>query len=235
MLETFRSFSDTIRDYELHRSEGLLLRHLSRVLKVLTQTVPDNAKTEAVRDCELHLHTVIRQVDSSLLDEWEKLRYPGERPTPPAGEERPPRAEETSLDLTRDERAFTAAIRARIFFFLRAWADRDFEVALDAVDSALDDQGERWSADRLQSAGEDYLAEHERLMFDPEARNLRHTYVKKLPEQHKWRVDQMLVDSEGHNDWAAAFEVDVRASRARREPVLQLLHLARVSTQGNRG
>ena len=76
MFESFRSFSDYIRDYELQRAEGLLLRHLSRVHKTLTQGVPDAAKNDAVREMEIYLGTMIRQVDSSLLDEWEKMRDP---------------------------------------------------------------------------------------------------------------------------------------------------------------
>jgi hypothetical protein len=46
MFENFRSFADYIRDYELQRAEGLLLRHLNSVYKVLAQTVPDSAKTD---------------------------------------------------------------------------------------------------------------------------------------------------------------------------------------------
>ena len=76
MFESFRSFSDYIRDYELQRAEGLLLRHLNSVYKVLAQTVPDAAKNDTVREMELYLGTMIRQVDSSLLDEWEKMRDP---------------------------------------------------------------------------------------------------------------------------------------------------------------
>ena len=76
MFESFRSFSDYIRDYELQRAEGVLLRHLNSVFKVLAQTVPDTAKNDEVREMELYLGTMIRQVDSSLLDEWEKMRDP---------------------------------------------------------------------------------------------------------------------------------------------------------------
>src|ERR1044072_3712387 len=74
MFEQFRSFSDYIKDYELQRAEGVLLRHISSVHKVMAQTVPDAAKTDAVREMEDSLQLMIRQVDSSLLDEWEKMR-----------------------------------------------------------------------------------------------------------------------------------------------------------------
>ncbi|MFA6111409.1 MAG: DUF3516 domain-containing protein, partial [Candidatus Latescibacterota bacterium] len=73
MFESFLSFADYVREYELQRSEGLLLRHLHGVYKVLVQTVPETAKNEVLREMELYLGTMIRQADSSLLDEWEKM------------------------------------------------------------------------------------------------------------------------------------------------------------------
>jgi len=71
MFEQFRSFAEYVYDYDLQRSEGLLLRHLHNVYKVLVQTVPDAAKTDEVREMELYLRALLRQVDSSLEDEWE--------------------------------------------------------------------------------------------------------------------------------------------------------------------
>ena len=43
-----------------------------------------------------------------------------------------------------------------------------------------------------------------------------------------WRVQQMLVDEEGHNDWVAVFEVDLEASREKGEPVLGLRRIGPV-------
>ncbi|HET8644451.1 MAG TPA: DUF3516 domain-containing protein, partial [Vicinamibacteria bacterium] len=62
--------------------------------------------------------------------------------------------------------------------------------------------------------------------LDPEARNLRHTHVTPSPDTATWRVQQMLVDTEGLNDWVAELEVDLGASRAAAQPVLRLLRLA---------
>src|SRR5258706_5814141 len=121
MFESFRSFADYIRDYELQRAEGVLLRHLNRVYKVLTQNVPDAAKNDQVREMELYLGSMIRQVDSSLLDEWEKMRDPNYQRAE-SKEVRPPGAEEAARDITRDAKAFTAAIRTGIFGFLRGLA-----------------------------------------------------------------------------------------------------------------
>src|SRR5436190_10652312 len=130
MFESFRSFSDYIRDYELQRAEGLLLRHLNSVYKVLTQTVPDSVKNDTVREMELYLGLMIRQVDSSLLDEWEKMRDPAyERAE--TKDVRPPGAEE--VDITRDAKAFTSEIRTRVFTFLRGLVNEDYEQALTTI------------------------------------------------------------------------------------------------------
>ena len=132
MFESFRSFSDYIRDYELQRAEGVLLRHLNRVYKVLAQNVPDAAKNDQIREMELYLGSMIRQVDSSLLDEWEKMRDPNFQRAE-TKEVRPPGAEEAAQDITRDTKAFTAAIRNLIFVFLRGLVIADYEVALASL------------------------------------------------------------------------------------------------------
>ncbi len=55
MFEQFRSFAEYIYDYELQRSEGLLLRHLNSVYKVLSQTVPDGVKNDEAIEIEFYL------------------------------------------------------------------------------------------------------------------------------------------------------------------------------------
>ncbi|MFN8944631.1 MAG: DEAD/DEAH box helicase, partial [Pseudobdellovibrionaceae bacterium] len=74
MYENFHSFAEYIREYDLQRIEGLLLRYLSEVYKVLEQTVPDAMKTEEVRALVVYFGSMVRQVDSSLLEDWQKLR-----------------------------------------------------------------------------------------------------------------------------------------------------------------
>jgi len=226
MFEEFRSFADYIKLYELQRAEGLLLRHLSSVFKALAQTVPDAAKNDAIREMELYLATMLRQIDSSLLEEWEKMRDPNYVPRGESAEVRPPGAEEAARDITREAKAFTAAIRTHIFTFLRALISGDFEAALANVNTAPSADDEPWTADRLRRALETYHVEHERLRLDPAARNLQHTYVTPSENQRHWRVQQMLVDPAEANDWVAEFDVDLAASRAAGEPVLQLRRLA---------
>jgi Domain of unknown function (DUF3516) len=239
MFETFRSFADYIRDYELQKSEGLLLRHLNSVFKVLSQTVPDAAKSEQVREMEIYLGDMLRQVDSSLLDEWEKMRDPNFQRAE-MKEVRPAGAEEAAKDITRDTKAFTAAIRNRVFTFLRGLAVGDFEGATEVLAVPLtptcsSSKGERekslngdvqpWTSERLAAAMDAYHVSHQRLCLDPNARNSRHTYVTPSDDRKTWRVQQMLVDPEEHNDWVAEFEVDLAASREAEEPVMRLTRI----------
>ena len=220
MFEEFRSFADYIKIYELQRAEGLLLRHLSSVYKVLAQTVPDAAKNDTLREMEIYLATMLRQIDSSLLEEWEKMRDPNYVPRGEAPDVRPPGAEEAARDITRDAKTFTAAIRNRIFTFLRALTSGDLETALATAPSSPED--EPWTTDRLRRAFEAYHVDHEYLRLDPEARNVRHTYVTPSEDQRSWRVQQMLVDPAEANDWVAEFDVDLAVSREAGEPALQL-------------
>jgi hypothetical protein len=225
MFEQFRSFADYIKDYDLQRAEGLLLRHLSRAHKVLTQTVPDTAKNDAVREMELYLSTMIRQIDSSLLDEWEKMRDPNYQRAE-TKEVRPPGADEAARDITRDTKNFTSAIRNRIFTFLRGVANGDYEQALAALASAEQPGGEAWTADRLRTAMEEFHVEHQYICLDPNARNVRHTYVIPADDKRSWRVQQMLIDPDEHNDWVAEFEVDLAQSRAQGDPALRLRRMS---------
>ena len=244
MFEEFRSFADYIKIYELQRAEGVLLRHLNSVYKVLAQTVPDSAKTDAVREMELYLSTMLRQVDSSLLEEWEKMRNPDYRPAAAdAAEVRPPGAEEAARDVTRDPKAFTAAIRTKVFAFLRAFANGDFPAALSALEPAapampatpgdagawVESEGPLPTPASLEASLDSYLATHGLLLLDPAARNVRHTYVVPSEDKRTWRVDQVLVDPEAHNDWVAQFEVDLAASRAVAEPILRLRRVGPVA------
>jgi hypothetical protein len=94
---------------------------------------------------------------------------------------------------------------------------------LDAPRESTDDRV--WTPDDLKAAAEAYRVEHQQLRFDPEARNLRHTHVAHSEDGQTWRVEQMLVDPELHNDWVAEFDVDLGASRDAQQPVLRLLRL----------
>jgi hypothetical protein len=274
MFETFSSFGDYVRSYDLHRAEGLLLRHVNGVYGVIRQTVPDSAKTDAVREMEIYLGAMIRQTDSSLLDEWEKMRDPSYL-APEAKEMRPPGAEEFDRDITRDAKAFTALIRTRIFAFFSSLNKKDFGAALEALEiSPLSREGTKetsfsaeisplspeggtqipsspvegspeitggkkewgatggieetpgvdghWTVELLAEALGRFHAEHGSIRLDPEGRNSRHTVVKPSDDKRTWKVQQVIADPEGDNDWCAEFDVDIVKSRERSEVVMRL-------------
>ncbi|MEM7235544.1 MAG: DUF3516 domain-containing protein, partial [Planctomycetota bacterium] len=220
MFEQYSSFADYVRSYDLQRSEGLLLRHLSQVHKILRRTIPDSAKTDDLWDAELYLEKMIRQVDSSLIDEWEKMRDAGY--VPPEEEEiRPPGAEEADADVTRDEKAFLAAIRNRIFAFLRALVIDDLEEAIRLLGDDEDLDGQPWTVKRLGEILDEYFESHEGICLDPNARNIRHTQ-KIRDTDNTWVIQQVLVDPEEHCDWMVEFDVLLEDSRAERDAVLAL-------------
>jgi len=224
MFEGFRSFSDYVEEYDLERAEGLLLRHLNSVYKVLSQTVPDGVKSATLWEMEFYLREMLRQIDSSLLDEWERMRDPSWTAAEPGDEARPARPEEPP-DVTRDAKAFTAAIRTRAFAFLRAWSIGRDEDALEALDSRGDAEGGEWTVERLRAARDAHAVEHSGLRLDPEARNLRHTFVEAAGDGRAWRVQQMVVDTADLNDWVLELDVDLSASREASRPVVRMLRL----------
>ena len=84
MLERFATFNDYVREYELQRSEGVLLRYLTDAYKTLAQTVPESYRDEALDEALQSLRRTVREADSSLLDEWERLQQPDAAPLQPA-------------------------------------------------------------------------------------------------------------------------------------------------------
>ena len=214
MFENYRSFNDYVNDYDLHRVEGALLRHLSSAYKVLAQTVPEANKSEPVQEMEAWLAGVLHGTDSSLLDEWERMRDPNYKPG--ESEDKP----EQAPDITRNKREFTALIRTEIFRFLKPLAEENYTAAVASLSATT------WKADDLAATLDPYFDTHERIRLDPEARNGRHTYVDATPTT--WRVSQVLVDPEELNDWQLQFTVDVAQAREDGKPTLVLLSLGPV-------
>ena len=73
MYERAMGFNDFVQYYSLERAEGVLLRYLSDAYKALRHTIPDTAVTDELDDIIEWLGELVRQTDSSLVDEWEKL------------------------------------------------------------------------------------------------------------------------------------------------------------------
>jgi superfamily II RNA helicase len=222
MFERYLSFADYVKDYGLQRSEGLLLRHLSQVWKVLSQTVPEGAKTEEVVEMEDYFRELIRGIDSSLLEEWERLRDPdfvaadaADKPARPA-----------AFDITRDAAAFRRLVRTAIFGFLQDIAARDWESAASRLltgEAVVPAEGEPMSAEakRIAAAFAAYFDARGRFRLDPEGRAAKHTHWNDDGAAGEWSVAQMLVDPEEQNDWEARFAVSLAPSRAENRAVVR--------------
>jgi superfamily II RNA helicase len=215
MYERFSSFDDYIRDYGLQRSEGVLLRYLTEAWKTLEQTVPAALRTDDVLDMMAHFRALLRDVDSSLLDEWESLKDPGVRAARAGA---PALAPPPRRDLDADPRALAARLRADLHRLVRALAVRDYEAAarLLAADGA-----EPWTAARLEEAMAPYWAEHAKLLTTPEARRPQHTRLEDLG-QRRYRLQQRLIDPEGEEDWSLDCLVDLALPRPEGGPLLEL-------------
>ncbi len=215
MVENYVDFAGYVKLYELERAEGVLLRHISSVHKVLAQTVPPASKNEDVQEIEDWLAGLLRGTDSSLLDEWERLKNPDWKPLEDDADKAP-----EAIDITKNKREFTALIRIEIFRFLRSLAAGRYDAAAELVAP--------WTEDQLLELTEAYYQEHERLTLDPEARNHKHTYVTQDDDAGVWTIAQVLVDPEGLNDWQAIFTVDKNLARDEGKPTLNLISMATI-------
>jgi hypothetical protein len=217
LFERAMTFGEYVNFYGLARSEGLLLRYLSDAFKALRQTVPDAVRTEEIADLTEWLGELVRQVDSSLLDEWESLRNPTD---PDAADRGGPAVPTGPPPVTANRRAFTVLVRNALFrrvelFARRRWNDL---AALDADDA--------WDADRWADVVEDYFAEHEELGTGPDARGPQLLIIEDLPGA--WRVRQIFDDPAGDHDWGISAEVDLAASDEAGTAVLRITDAGRL-------
>ncbi|WP_221031110.1 DEAD/DEAH box helicase [Actomonas aquatica] len=206
MFERYDSFADYVKRYGLQRSEGLLLRHLSQTWKVLSQTVPAAAKTEEVEELEVYFRELIRGIDSSLLEEWERMQNPdfeaAETPDKPQ--------RKTPVDITRDAKAFLRLVRFAVHGVLQDANAGDFETIAQRTGS---------EALAVEDAWRPYFEASERLRLDPEGRAAKHTHIEE--DGSIWHVAQVLIDGEGLGDWELRLDVDLAASRETGDVVMR--------------
>ena len=214
MWERAMTFREYVSVYGLVRSEGAVLRYLSDAFKALRSGVPAAARTEELTDIVEWLGELVRQVDSSLLDEWEQLTSPDQPLTAPVAVPARPRP------LTGNERAFTAMVRNALFRRVELFARQRWD------DLGELDSGSGWSADRWQEVIEDYFAEHDDVGIGADARGPALLIIDRRPEL--WRVRQILDDPAGDHDWGIEVEVDLEASDADGAAVLRVIDSGRL-------
>lgn len=214
MWERAMTFREYVSVYGLVRSEGAVLRYLSDAFKALRSGVPAAARTEELTDLVEWLGELVRQVDSSLLDEWEQLTSPDQPLTAPTAVPARPRP------LTGNQRAFTAMVRNALFRRVELFARRRWD-ALGELDS-----GSGWTAARWRDVIEDYFAEHDDLGLGADARGPALLIIDRHPGV--WRVRQILDDPAGDHDWGIEVEVDLEASDEEGAAVLQVTEVRRL-------
>jgi superfamily II RNA helicase len=204
--ERAMSFTEYVGFYGLARSEGLVLRYLADAYKALRQTVPEEARTEELADLIEWLGEMVRQVDSSLLDEWERLRD-GADVLPGGG-----RRDAAPPPVTGNKRAFRVLVRNELFRRVQLAALRRYEElgALDGEDG--------WDAEAWEDALEPYFAEHDEIGTGPDARGPGMLIIEELPG--RWEVRQIFDDPAGDHDWGLSARVDLAASDEAGEAVL---------------
>ncbi|HEX6197439.1 MAG TPA: DUF3516 domain-containing protein [Jiangellaceae bacterium] len=209
IYERAMTFSEFVAHYKLARSEGLVLRYLADAYRALRQTVPPEAHDETLTDLIEWLGELVRQTDSSLLDEWERLQAGDVL----HGDVRPPGTEEPS-GVTGNVRAFRVMVRNAMFRRVEL-AAREAWGELGELDG---DDG--WDADTWADALEPYFEEHEDIGIDAAARSADMVLIEEGPDV--WTVRQILDDPAGHHDWAILAEVDLRTSDAEGRAVVHI-------------
>ena len=199
MFERAMTFGEYVQDYGLKRSEGVLLRYLSDVYKGLVQNVPDDHRTDDLDDVTAWLGAVVRQVDSSLIDEWERLLHPDDGPDDAV---RPDSAAERTI--VDDERAFRVMVRNAMFDWVQRLARRDGD---DAA---------------LIEAMAPYWDEFDEIDTGPAARGGALFSF----DRATGRVVQTLLDPDHSGEWAITAEVDFDESAERGSPAIRLLGIA---------
>jgi superfamily II RNA helicase len=222
MFETFQSFAEYVREYELQRVEGLLLRYISDVYRALVQTVPESARNDELDAIITYFGEMVRGVDSSLVDEWERLRNPESKRLMGARESEAKVAAGSNLhDIFSYPKELRIRIMNDVFRFVRSIATGDYELgaALAAQWASGSDRGVSTTAAMLEERHRAYLQDaHQSLRTDPGAR--KGSFTRIVPQDEVWKIEQTLVDPDEHNDWQALFELDVEKTRALARPVL---------------
>jgi hypothetical protein len=209
MFELGMGFRDYVQHYGLTVVEGELLRHLSEVWRVLAKGLPPGRDVErGTKELTEWLGALVRHVDPSLIDEWERLDDPDRAAS--LGE---PEPIPLPYDVTANPRAFTRMVRNAAFRWVRALAGRQFDALANA----------HVSVDALAEAHKAYSEECGRIDLGAAARS-----PSLCDFTHgATRVEQTLADPEGFHEWSLVGEVDVEASRAEGDAVLVLRRFER--------
>ncbi|EZP27516.1 DEAD/DEAH box helicase [Microbacterium oleivorans] len=211
MFERAMSFGEFVSFYQLGRSEGLVLRYLSDAYRAIRQTVPAEARTDELLDLIEWLGELVRQVDSSLVDEWQALINPVADPEAPVVPPAPP-------SVIANRRAFVVLVRNEMFrrVQLAALQNDDALVELDP-DAGWPDVLDR------------YFGDHDEILTGGAARSPALCILDESDAATGiWRVEQIIDDPAGDHDWRIRAEVDLEASVEEGAAVVRVTEVVRL-------
>ncbi len=212
MYESYVGFQDYVGMNQMSRVEGILLRYLSQVHNTLVRTVPEIVKNESTHEMIAYLRTLLSRVDSSLLEEWEKLVNPEQ-----AGASSQDAAQ-TPAPARLDPRAFRARIRSELHHLMRCLANRNYDEVLACIHEDRDDP---WDVARLEAELAPFYDEYERILFDPPSRQAHLTLLEER-DPKLWEARQVLCDDAGDNLWHIACEIRIDQLPLPDVPLLRL-------------
>ncbi|PRB63502.1 RNA helicase [Microbacterium sp. MYb45] len=202
MYERAMSFGEYVAYYKIARSEGVVLRYLSDAYRAASQTIPEELKDEDLRDLIEWLGELVRQVDSSLLDEWEELiagvdngRFDPHAPDEPIVPPAPKR-------LTSNIRAFRILVRNELFRRVQLAAREDV--------TALAELDPGFGADAWSDALDGYYDDHDEILTGADARSSKLLILTESTTS--WTARQIFDDPAGDHDWGITATIDLAAS-----------------------
>ncbi len=200
MLESAADFKGYIQKLGIMRYEGILLRYLSEAFRGLDRTIPEDKRTEQLKDIIAWLGLIVRSVDSSLVDEWENAgAVLDAAPPDAAGVEA----------VVRDRRGLTVLVRNALFSRVRMAAHRD-AAGLGEADGDWGFGERAW-----MQALDEYYEAHEEILLDADARSKAYLMFDEADEEelHVWHVCQIFHDEAGDNDFVIVADVDLDATQ----------------------
>jgi superfamily II RNA helicase len=224
----FYSFTEYIREYDLQRAEGILLRYLTDVYKVILQNVPLVAQTESLHEIIIYIGGIVRQIDSSLLDEWEQLKNPGASQKSTLSQSATEEAGFSEANSQMSLKTLRVMVRNEVFRFIKALAREFYDDAIETLShssiepESIDSTRTTLIIEELKTGVKNYKASgHNEIRTDTQARGTEFFQLKE--QASTWQVTQVVLDNEGATDWLIEMEVDVASSRLQRHPLLKFI------------
>ncbi|GAB3075655.1 DEAD/DEAH box helicase [Corynebacterium aquatimens] len=243
MIEHAMTFSDLIATYGLARSEGVVLRYLTDAWRTLSHSIPEANMTAELADVVVWLGELIRQVDSSLIDEWAHMTDDNTPISSDDLERELAFGVEDPTALTANRRAFTIMVRNYFYRLVELFAyekERELGEMLSYLD--LSSQPD-WGTDM-----DDYFDDYDDVDLGPDARGPEYFVLNtdldseasglaadlsasasqdasSARQRRLWQATQIIKDPEGDNAFQLVGLVDLDASDAAGEVRLLSLEL----------